>query len=1027
MSLDFQQASIVFQGGIETKTDPKMVVPAKLSVLENAVFQHPGALTKRDGFRALTNTILPSDGTDKSRLTTGYALSTFLNDLVAFDDTSAYAYSPNARGWAYKGDLRSAYVTQSNIVRNSYEQKAQDMAQHSNGLACFVYEDTSGGVRYTIMDGETVVVPSTLISATAVKPKVLVLNNLFVIMYVETLSVTKLWMGSIPVAACTTEFDPVAITGASGNSAINATTPDYDACVGVSDAGPQLYVVFTNALTDPGKGYTIYYFAPTNLTTPIDTVSTGLNPALLSIIPGSQNTIIIADYNGTTLGFRQLSSTLLGEGVRHTIGTVSDVISLSGISVAASLSATPAWKLYFSTKPSAAPWAAVTGVSDLTKTTATAPALLLTSVALAGKVFFTGGLVYIPLVHDSDLQRTYFLADETGTLVSKMLYTYAGGIPTRDSLGSPLVPETVRVDDTTWRFPQLVVEAITTTTGRVTTQTGLSAATVSFFDATRSYSRVELAQNLHIGGGFLQMLDGYDVVEHGFHLYPENLDATAGEASTGQLTGGKVYAYCCTFQWSDAQGNIYESAPSVSVSVTAAASGSTTVTVPTLGLTAKTGSRSPVLVVFYRTIGDGTTFYRCCTQVPHATPATNQPILNNPAIGFVTFIDTQIADNSQNGEFGPLIGNPVLYTSSIPPVLENTEPNAVSSLTTYRNRVVALDSTQPLVLWYSKQVTPGIPANFSESFTLNIDPQGGPVTAVSNIDDKLIVFKESSIFFVTGIGPDNTGGQNDFSDATRITVDCGCVNGRSIAITPEGLMFKSSKGIYQLDRNLSVSYIGAPVEAYNSETVTSATLVSNTNQVRFTLANKTCLVWDYFQRQWSVFTNYNAVDSVIWEDNFTHLLPSGGARTETPGIYSDDGAYINMFVQTAWLQFAGIQNFQRIRDMLILGQYDSPHNLQVGCLYDFNPAATQTSLVEPTEATTYGADSPYGSGSPYGGLFPLYQYRVFFERQKCQAIQLSFKDIQTGTDVGQGFSLSAINLTVGVKKGHAKVPATSAV
>jgi hypothetical protein len=36
------------------------------------------------------------------------------------------------------------------------------------------------------------------------------------------------------------------------------------------------------------------------------------------------------------------------------------------------------------------------------------------------------------------------------------------------------------------------------------------------------------------------------------------------------------------------------------------------------------------------------------------------------------------------------------------------------------------------------------------------------------------VFKASSIFYVTGQGPDATGAQNDFSDAQLVTTDCGC-------------------------------------------------------------------------------------------------------------------------------------------------------------------------------------------------------------------------------------------------------------
>ena len=42
--------------------------------------------------------------------------------------------------------------------------------------------------------------------------------------------------------------------------------------------------------------------------------------------------------------------------------------------------------------------------------------------------------------------------------------------------------------------------------------------------------------------------------------------------------------------------------------------------------------------------------------------------------------------------------------------------------------------------------------------------------------------------------------------------------------------------------------LGAPVEAYNQQTITSATLAPNVNQVRFTLGNGLALVYDYFMQ-----------------------------------------------------------------------------------------------------------------------------------------------------------------------------------
>ena len=105
------------------------------------------------------------------------------------------------------------------------------------------------------------------------------------------------------------------------------------------------------------------------------------------------------------------------------------------------------------------------------------------------------------------------------------------------------------------------------------------------------------------------------------------------------------------------------------------------------------------------------------------------------------------------------------------------------------------------------------------------------------MDEKLVIFEDDRIFYLTGSGPNATGQQNNFSDPQLVTSDVGCSNTRSIVQTPKGLMFMSNKGIYLLDRGLSTHYIGAPVEAYNSLTITSAILIQDENQVRFTASD----------------------------------------------------------------------------------------------------------------------------------------------------------------------------------------------
>jgi hypothetical protein len=262
-----------------------------------------------------------------------------------------------------------------------------------------------------------------------------------------------------------------------------------------------------------------------------------------------------------------------------------------------------------------------------------------------------------------------------------------------------------------------------------------------------------------------------------------------------------------------------------------------------------------------------------------------------------------------------------------------------------------------------------------------------------------------------------------------VTTDVGCVNNRSIVIVPDGLMFQSQKGIYLLDRALRVFYIGAAVEAYNSQTVTSAQLIPNTNQVRFTLSSGIALVYDYFMGQWSTFTNVNAVDSAIWQQ--TIRLPAtdrsghaGNLRRllrQRP-VHQDAG-------DDSLAAIRGGNGFQRLRRAIIFGEYFSPHSLLVGVAYDFNSAVQQSDTITPVHRASLRRVTPLRRRDHRHDLrrrVRAFQWLLHFQIQKCTAVQLTIEDSSTGT-VGEGFSLSALTLEVGVKRGLVKLPATRAV
>jgi hypothetical protein len=382
----------------------------------------------------------------------------------------------------------------------------------------------------------------------------------------------------------------------------------------------------------------------------------------------------------------------------------------------------------------------------------------------------------------------------------------------------------------------------------------------------------------------------------------------------------------------------------------------------------------------------------------------------------MTFVDkasdTQLLSGSEyditTGEFA--LEGTLLYTTG--GVVENSGGPPCIGVTIYKNRLFVIDAEDRNLLWYSKQTLDATPVEMSASFTFFVDPRFGDITAISVLDDKLIVFKKTAAFYIYGNGPDNTGANNDFSDATFITSDVGVSEPRSVVRTPDGIIFKSLKGIFLLGRDLSTTYIGAPVEAYNNYTITGAQLIPDTTEVRFTLSNGTALNYDYFYRQWSVYTNYSAVGATLFDNIFTYIDSSGNIFTETAGTYSDNGTAIYQSFTTGWLSLVGLQGFQRIYQLYLLGTYYSAQNVTVGIAYDFDDTIVQTVTLDNT--TLY---SELGND--------VSQWRINFDRQKCQAIRLTITEIADPTNpvIGQGLSIESLNIVVGAKLSYPKLPA----
>lgn len=1005
MPLQKQSLNINFANGLDTKSDPWQISPGKMLELKNVVFTKQGLLQKRNGFGQ--ETTLPD--------TSSTTLATFNDSLLAIG-TQFQALSPETNQWYQRGPVQPLRLSVTPCVRTTSSQETVDVAVASNGLACAVYLDSSTDSFYQIVNTVTgqIIVDVTALPATAAMPRVFSLGNFFVVTFLATVTTdTHLQYIAIPIG-----FPDQPGTATSVSTQASGLGAAYDGYV----ANDNLYLAVNGS--DLGGAIRITYLDST-LNQHGTEVIAGDTADLMSVtadISGSTANVYVTYWDTTSNdGFTAIYDQNLVEVLPST-QVINNIEIVELTSVANAAVGTVFYEVNNEYTFDTIRSDYIEKVTINTAGTVGTPAVVARSVGLASKAFYfsTNDMTYMLAVYAGSLQPTFFLIDDSGSVIAKLSYQTASGYAINQIL--PGVTITDNLIQIGYLYKEELVPVNKSQGANpvegVYSQNGINLVNIEINNS--AIIKAEIASNLHLSGGFLWMYDGVKPVEHGFHLYPEDI-GTADDTTGGSLEAQQYYYYV-TYEWTDAQGNLHRSAPSVPVSVDLSGSGTSTnkvtLSIPTLRLTYKTDPNG-VRIVIYR--------WSLAQQIPYQVTSIASPLLNDPSVDSVEYEDT-LADSA-------ILGNVILYTTG--GVVENIAAPALSSITLFKSRLVGINSEDPNTLWYSKSVIQGVPVEMSDLFTLFVAPtvsaQGstGPSKCIAPLDDKLIVFKKDAAYYFTGNGPDITGANNDFSEPIFITSTVGCSNQDSIVFIPQGLMFQSDKGIWLLGRDLSTTYIGSPVEEFNDATVLSAINVPGTNQVRFTLDNGVTLMYDYFYNQWGTFTNIPAISSVLYQNLHTYLNEFGQVFQENVGSYIDGSKPVLFSFKTGWFNLAGLQGYERAYFFYLLGKYYTPHKLSIGIAYDYNPSAEQNALILPDNFSgVYGSDPLYGDQSLYGGPSQVEQWRVFFEKQRCQAFQLTVNELfdsTLGVIPGLGVTLSGLNLVVGAKRLYTTISAANSV
>lgn len=260
---------------------------------------------------------------------------------------------------------------------------------------------------------------------------------------------------------------------------------------------------------------------------------------------------------------------------------------------------------------------------------------------------------------------------------------------------------------------------------------------------------------------------------------------------SGTTPAAGTYLYVVVREWKDAFGRVYRSPVSDPIQIVKAAGGTTSISCYDdpweNGLVTLTyGSPGSVTKVF-RTTNGGSVFYNVSGIDGLVTPGTTDAA--------VTLTDAT-PDSS-------LISGEILYTQGAnggnSGLLDWWGPPPCRCLWTGTDRQIAGGLEDEHRIQFSNLFFSGEQISWPEdpAFYVTLSE---PNTAVAALDNYWLAFSATSVYLITGQGPDSMG-VGSFDAPRKISSTVGARSQRSIVETPEGIMFQAGDGqIYVVQR-----------------------------------------------------------------------------------------------------------------------------------------------------------------------------------------------------------------------------------
>jgi hypothetical protein len=903
--LPTQMVTIPFVGGLNTKGDRRAKSPPALDICTDVEFDDIGGLRTRYPFLDFGSDILGGGTIENPRRIVANG-----DELLLFTKDTLYSWNVPQSKWVDRGTHLAAKLDETTRFATGEEQTECDRAEY--GAYVLLAWTANDGVYIGAFDkisGMTLLAPYQIASGSS-RPRLVALSTHILLFYVDA-----------GVGLTAVSIDPTAITSTSISepTVVVVSTPTFDEYYDAT-----LLIGTDSAVVawrqSPSTSYGIATVTSALAVTSSTKARICDGPIAVSSHPlGTHVQVVRTNQAGFVVQGDYIAIAALADvHTGQSFGTCGDVFELA----AAHRSVTDdgQYRCYAfwggaRDTDGIVSWETKSNWVDTANNDGT-EATFLRRMDVGSRAFDHDGRVYLWMIHGTaagaygnggQLQNASYLYRDDAFLVAKSAMGRGGGFLTAGHL-----PGVAQTSDGGYAY-----------CGTERSVFGELASSnysgkrprdvIVTFDSNEARRCVRFGRSLYITGGEILQYDGWQIVEVGFHVWPWYF--ALGVSGAGNIVNG-TYAAKVSYRSNNAQGEIDRSA-AVRIETLEVTAGPDMLTVSSV-IPLYVTHKPVVAAEVWRTQvnpTDDSPYYLSSTSNPSDITNPQRHLPNDTTASYLPTMNDDLADEDLD-DFGT---NPQDVT------LPSLAPPAATIIYATDTRLfLAGIAGEPYSIWYSKRRSDGESAAFNGALVATVPSTSGPITGLGYLNETLVVFCESAVYAMPGDGYDNAGGGANYGPARSLSSSIGAESHESVALCPDGLLFKSAKGWCLLNRGWAVDdKLGLPVSYYNEEPALAVEVMPAQHQVRI-ITESRMLVWDHLVNQWGEWTITSGLSSCVW----------GGAHvyTDSDGVKSQSDTYAGVDygfdIETTWIKINELQGRGIVRSFELLGEFREACALQ---------------------------------------------------------------------------------------------------